>query len=216
MSWTSIRIVCCAVAAVALISVMTSVPAHAVVVPLGDTLQITFDLAGPASIPDPPGPPFTLGDGLDIDTLGFHETTGGQSANATAQLFNGSTLLGTVTFIADSFNVAAFSATDSAYTFGSVGRVPDADWSAFVDGTINGVLDVTFDQTIDITVTIGTLGIGDGSSIVIADQQPQVTGEEVLSSTPLPATLPLFAGGLGFVGYLTGRKKRKASAALAT
>ncbi len=35
------------------------------------------------------------------------------------------------------------------------------------------------------------------------------------STTPLPATLPLFAGGLGFVGYLTGRKKRKAGQTLA-
>ena len=39
-----------------------------------------------------------------------------------------------------------------------------------------------------------------------------VTG---ISATPLPATLPLFAGGLGFVGYLTGRKKRKAKQTLA-
>ena len=29
------------------------------------------------------------------------------------------------------------------------------------------------------------------------------------SATPLPATLPLFAGGLGFVGYLTKRRKQK-------
>jgi hypothetical protein len=29
-----------------------------------------------------------------------------------------------------------------------------------------------------------------------------------VSATPLPATLPLFAGGLGFVGYLTRRRKR--------
>ena len=36
-----------------------------------------------------------------------------------------------------------------------------------------------------------------------------------LAPTPLPATLPLFAGGLGFVGYLTGRKKRKAGQTLA-
>jgi hypothetical protein len=36
-----------------------------------------------------------------------------------------------------------------------------------------------------------------------------------VSPTPLPAALPLFAGGLGFVGYLTGRKKRKAGQALA-
>jgi hypothetical protein len=34
-----------------------------------------------------------------------------------------------------------------------------------------------------------------------------------LATTPLPATLPLFAGGLGFVGYLTRRKKREQSMA---
>ena len=36
-----------------------------------------------------------------------------------------------------------------------------------------------------------------------------------LTATPLPATLPLFAGGLGFVGYLSGREKRKTGQALA-
>jgi hypothetical protein len=35
-----------------------------------------------------------------------------------------------------------------------------------------------------------------------------ITGPDLVSATPLPATLPLFAGGLGFVGYLTRRKKR--------
>jgi hypothetical protein len=30
----------------------------------------------------------------------------------------------------------------------------------------------------------------------------------IATPTPLPATLPLFAGGLGFVGYLTHRRKR--------
>ena len=34
-----------------------------------------------------------------------------------------------------------------------------------------------------------------------------------LSSTPLPAALPLFAGGLGLVGLLACRRKRKAAAA---
>lgn len=36
-----------------------------------------------------------------------------------------------------------------------------------------------------------------------------------LAATPLPATLPLFAGGLGFVGYLTRRRKRSGKQALA-
>jgi hypothetical protein len=36
-----------------------------------------------------------------------------------------------------------------------------------------------------------------------------------VSATPLPATLPLFAGGLGFVGYLARRRKRGSKQALA-
>jgi hypothetical protein len=39
------------------------------------------------------------------------------------------------------------------------------------------------------------------------------TLDEVPSATPLPATLPLFAGGLGFVGYLTRHKRRSRVAA---
>jgi hypothetical protein len=35
-----------------------------------------------------------------------------------------------------------------------------------------------------------------------------------LEVTPLPGALPLFAGGLGMVGFLAGRRKRKASKAL--
>ena len=36
-----------------------------------------------------------------------------------------------------------------------------------------------------------------------------------VTSTPLPAALPLFAGGLGMVGFLAGRRKRKNAAAIA-
>jgi hypothetical protein len=36
-----------------------------------------------------------------------------------------------------------------------------------------------------------------------------------ISSTPLPAALPLFAGGLGMIGLIAGRKKRKGVAAIA-
>jgi hypothetical protein len=38
-----------------------------------------------------------------------------------------------------------------------------------------------------------------------------VGAPQVVSATPLPSTLPLFAAGLSFVGYLTGRKKRRAA-----
>lgn len=38
------------------------------------------------------------------------------------------------------------------------------------------------------------------------------TSISLVSSTPLPAALPLFAGGLGMIGLIAGRKKRKAAA----
>jgi hypothetical protein len=37
--------------------------------------------------------------------------------------------------------------------------------------------------------------------------QTGAVGATLAAATPLPATLPLFAGGLGFVGYLTRRKR---------
>lgn len=45
-----------------------------------------------------------------------------------------------------------------------------------------------------------------------------VNGEAIneISATPLPATLPLFAGGLGVVGYLTRRRKKNGAQSLVT
>jgi hypothetical protein len=42
-----------------------------------------------------------------------------------------------------------------------------------------------------------------------------ITASIDLSQTPLPATLPLFAGGLGFVGFLAKRRKQNAKQAIA-
>jgi hypothetical protein len=48
------------------------------------------------------------------------------------------------------------------------------------------------------------------------DNESQSAGGTIsLSTTPLPAALPLFAGGLGLVGYLTRRRKQSAKHALA-
>jgi hypothetical protein len=41
------------------------------------------------------------------------------------------------------------------------------------------------------------------------------TGPLTPTVTPLPATLPLFAGGLGFIGYLAKRRKQNAKQAIA-
>jgi hypothetical protein len=46
-------------------------------------------------------------------------------------------------------------------------------------------------------------------------QEASGTITSSLATTPLPATLPLFAGGLGFVGYLSRRRKKRNQRALA-
>ena len=70
-----------------------------------------------------------------------------------------------------------------------------------------------------------TLAIGSLTSFQLystnspVDDIPSTIGGTVavneLTATPLPATLPLFACGLGFVGYLAKRRKQSARQALA-
>jgi hypothetical protein len=38
-------------------------------------------------------------------------------------------------------------------------------------------------------------------------------GDAPVSATPIPAALPLFAGGLGMLGFLARRRKRATAAA---
>lgn len=202
---TSTRAISCAFATIALTSLLATDAAHAVTVPAGDTLQIDFDLAGPASVPG-----FTGADGLAVDTLAFNEVDTGTFTTGTAQLFNGSSLLGTVGFNTGFFQVFSFAAPGSQFSFGPIGSVPDADWSAFANGTINGILDITFDQTIDVTISVNDLGIGFSSNeILSSDQQPNITSVNVLAPTPLPAALPLFASGLGALSLFGWRYRRK-------
>jgi hypothetical protein len=47
------------------------------------------------------------------------------------------------------------------------------------------------------------LNIIDGGVSTVAAYEPE------LSATPLPGTLPLFAGGLGAMGFFGSRRKRK-------
>jgi hypothetical protein len=91
------------------------------------------------------------------------------------------------------FNYESF-ISPSTYESGLSGNDASTPFSlAYAGGTSGTTYDVFIDDAVDPTVDVRLTGI---------------------SSTPLPAALPLFAGGLGFVGYL-GRKKRKAGQALA-
>jgi hypothetical protein len=61
-------------------------------------------------------------------------------------------------------------------------------------------------------ITIDNLTGGYNGSIILDNLDIEPLNA---SATPLPATLPLFAGGLGFVGYLAKRRKKNATLALA-
>jgi hypothetical protein len=54
-----------------------------------------------------------------------------------------------------------------------------------------------------------------GINVLSSDLELQVTLPDGLSITPIPGTLPLFAGGLAFVGYLAKRRKKSATPAFA-
>jgi hypothetical protein len=63
---------------------------------------------------------------------------------------------------------------------------------------------------------LGSCGAGqDCSAGTSTDPDYAVGFSAILTTTPLPATLPLFAGGLGAMGLLGRRRKRKNAAALA-
>jgi hypothetical protein len=94
-------------------------------------------------------------------------------------------------------------ATNTVYTVSmSVETTADID-------TITDTAGLSASASIDPSFQLGP-DAPSGYSIVFSDGIGDTS-----SATPLPATLPLFAGGLGFVGYLTRRKKRNAQATAA-
>ena len=63
---------------------------------------------------------------------------------------------------------------------------------------------------------LGSCGAGQSCSDNDTSTDPTyAVGFSPAAATPLPATLPLFAGGLGVIGLLGRRRKRKNAAALA-
>lgn len=125
--------------------------------------------------------------------------------------------IGSYTF-SQSFNVAdpnlaVLSGTwfiDDAGTLSVNGHLVDtetADYNGVAFSVPNADF-VTGLNTITMTMTTGD-GLWDGVRIAFNDV------EGITSATPLPAALPLFAGGLSALGLFGWRKKRKNTRALA-
>lgn len=82
--------------------------------------------------------------------------------------------------------------------------------------TINNLLGNPSSGTVNAAVEI--TGLNPFTSLTFSDttgNSPAFEFDIGEAATPLPATLPLFAGGLSFVGYLTKRRKQNAKQALA-
>ncbi len=85
------------------------------------------------------------------------------------------------------------------------GLIP-VDLPADANITIQGALVTNFSFVSDAS-TDGWC-VGYSSSLCTPASNGDAGLDGSFSATPLPAALPLFAGGLGFVGYLTRRRKQ--------
>ena len=66
------------------------------------------------------------------------------------------------------------------------------------------------------SATFASLGVTPGTYVwTFGTGADQSITLDIVASTPLPAALPLFATGLGALGFLSRRKKRKAQAVVA-
>jgi hypothetical protein len=126
---------------------------------------------------------------------------------------------------------------DGSGTFGGTATVDVTSDSLFSVALI-GLPDITLDPLTGFSAEVVDYSVGEGTVTIsppsgfgpvnvsvpagVATQcqsNPSICKDAVstfqgtFSATPLPAALPLFAGGLGMVGFLARRKKQKALAA---
>ena len=101
--------------------------------------------------------------------------------------------------------------TSAAVTFQVDGQLFSGNATSvqFLDGNFRNA---TFSETIGNTPMQFTLDTTGGYAFY-ADGQQEAAGTitSSLATTPLPAALPLFAGGFGMVGFLARRRKRNAA-----
>jgi len=145
-------------------------------------------------------PPGTVSDGQTIDYFITVTNTGDFAAIDTAVT---DLLPSSVSFLS-----AVVPAGES--NFFSSGL--DADtWTI---GTLDAHASASLTLAVKVLVSSGTIS---DTAVASATNSAVVTATATndVSATPLPATLPLFAGGLGLVGLIAGRKKRKAVGTIA-
>ena len=140
-------------------------------------------------------------------------------------------------FITVSVGSGTWSATNSPLTATFTFTEPTPNGTTTDSGTItgaqvngssaSGTLTITwpsqpvefdFADGTKLDVTLGNLSESCGSNNCLGTYNMSATFDVLngpVTATPLPAALPLFAGGLGFVGYLARRRKRSSGQSVA-
>lgn len=145
-------------------------------------------------------PPGTVSDGQTIDYFITVSNIGDVAANGTGVT---DLLPSSVSFVS-----AVVPAGESNYFSSSF------DGDIWTIGTLNAGASATLILAVKVLVSSGTIS---DTAVANATNNAVVsaTATTDVSATPLPATLPLFAGGLGLMGLIAGRKKRKAVGTIA-
>lgn len=145
------------------------------------------------------------------DAIGAFFTTAGSSITGLSSVAMGDTLstanFGTTTVIVITGDTNGFTLD---------GTIDHDDGVSLYDGPgFTHLVVGSASPTIDIPTIFSGLSGPFELIYVEANGLPAVLDLDITSSvanTPLPATLPLFAGGLGVFGFLARRKKQKAAA----
>lgn len=161
---------------------------------------------------------YVLNNGYPSDTVEIQSYTGTLDLTPGTVIQQVNTVAWTVDYSASGNSPGTFTAavpatrdihfsavTGTLSQNGTLSVLPSADTLAFALGstttlTVNGWL-----------VSITPLALGPWVRSSLGTATAPLTAEFVISQTPLPAALPLFATGLGSLGLLGWRRKKKAA-----
>ena len=169
----------------------------------------------------------TVTDIISFTDIGTYQVSGGGFYNGDA-VASGSfkitfdpTLVYLTQSIAGIISNLTVSVTDDRFTPANLTLNPITTFAFDGSGTLTLYSDSTLNKTLDNTPNI-TIGINGwayplASSVWYSqanfDDTLTTSGGVSIAPVPLPAALPLFAGGLGVIGLLGWRRKRKVAAA---